>query len=378
MDSNRPTKRLIHHYIKQHRGWHNVCSLTAVRKAHMRVIVSGIAVLVTCLLVTNLILERRNGRGGNFLHLLRLGGINAGAPARLRQDLPLLGKARSYVSYDCGGGCAKSNILLLQTSDGGSTSTYSKMLDALQSTHLAYAAQRGFHYLRWDGLMKGRQAWHATYNRIFLLHALHESRRYEWVLFLDPDAIVRDPRLNVEDLLDDRYAVLGCRGGDDPDLFWDINIGVAFFNLRHKEFGSLMKEWMAAVQKVAPWTLERGGGTAAYITMGQGPRVRDDQQMFHDVLSRHPMGKALVKRYYSGEDAVLFNYNDGKYVAHLTRADNLDQDARLLRLLVLKAAFFKSMGEMAEEDIQGGRRVVEARQREGVEKVKAPGHEGTH
>jgi hypothetical protein len=153
------------------------------------------------------------------------------------------------------------------------------MLDALQSTHLAYAAQRGFHYLRWDGLMKGRQAWHATYNRIFLLHALHESRRYEWVLFLDPDAIVRDPRLNVEDLLDDRYAVLGCRGGDDPDLFWDINIGVAFFNLRHKEFGSLMKEWMAAVQKLAPWTLERGGGTAAYISMGQGPRVRDDQQV---------------------------------------------------------------------------------------------------
>lgn len=75
--------------------------------------------------------------------------------------------------------------------------------------------------------------------------------------------------------------------------------------------------------------------------------------MFHDVLSRHPTGKALVKRYYSGEDAVLFNYNDGKYVAHLTRADNLDQDARLLRLLELKAAFFKSMGEMAEEDIQG-------------------------
>lgn len=100
--------------------------------------------------------------------------------------------------------------------------------------------------------------------------------------------------------------------------------------------------------------------------------------MFHDVLSRHPTGKALVKRYYSGEDAVLFNYNDGKYVAHLTRADNLDQDARLLRLLELKAAFFKSMGEMAEEDIQGGRRVVEARQREGEEKVKVPGHEGTH
>lgn len=117
-----------------------------------------------------------------------------------------------------------------------------------------------------DGLAKGRQAWHATYNRIYLLNELYRLRhqhRHRWVLFMDPgkqgleemvcvskpvddhfsltypphtipqnvyhtDAVFVDPKLSVEDLLDERYAVIGCRGGDDPSMWWDINIGVAF------------------------------------------------------------------------------------------------------------------------------------------------------
>lgn len=45
---------------------------------------------------------------------------------------------------------------------------------------------------RTDGLAKGRQAWHATYNRIYLLHELYRLRhqhRYRWVLFMDPGAL---------------------------------------------------------------------------------------------------------------------------------------------------------------------------------------------
>ena len=42
------------------------------------------------------------------------------------------------------------------------------------------------------------------------------------------DAVFVDPKLSVEDLLDERYAVIGCRGGDDPSMWWDLNIGVAF------------------------------------------------------------------------------------------------------------------------------------------------------
>lgn len=42
------------------------------------------------------------------------------------------------------------------------------------------------------------------------------------------DAVFTDPALSVEDLLDERFAVIGCRGGDDPSMWWDLNIGVAF------------------------------------------------------------------------------------------------------------------------------------------------------
>jgi len=102
------------------------------------------------------------------------------------------------VLYDCGaapsdsdsgGGCAASGLLILQSSDG--RGGYARMLDATQGVQLAYAQQWGLAYLRWDGLAKGRQAWHATYNRIYLLSELHRLRhqhRHRWVLFMDPGA----------------------------------------------------------------------------------------------------------------------------------------------------------------------------------------------
>lgn len=44
-------------------------------------------------------------------------------------------------------------------------------------------------YTRTDGLAKGQQAWHATFNRIYLLHELWRLRHqhhHRWVLFMDP------------------------------------------------------------------------------------------------------------------------------------------------------------------------------------------------
>jgi len=364
-----PPKRISNHKQQQQppRTWHTLWasflfSLTAARKVPLRALACWSLVLAACLVVINLLAG--SSSDSSLLHFLRSGGSTLGsAAARRRPDLPMLHKAQNYVSYDCGKACAKSNLLILQTSDGRPTSSYSRMLDTLQGTSLAYAAQWGFHYLRWDGLAKGRQAWHATYNRIYLLHALHQQGRFDWVLFLDPDAVLRDPRLSVEDLLDERYAVLGCQGGDDPTHFWDINIGVAFFNLRHREFGSVIKGWMAAIDKVASWTLERGGGTNAYVAMGQGPRVKDDQQMFQDMILKHPKGKTLVKRFFGGDDAFLFNYNKGKYVAHLIRADNRQQDARFLELLQLKAGFSKTLGEIEEERVDAARRAFELKRK---------------
>lgn len=102
------------------------------------------------------------------------------------------------VVYDCedlGKGCSSSNLLILQTSDG--QGWYARMLDATQAVQLAYAQKWGFSYFRWDGVAKGHQAWHATFNRIFLLHELYllrEQYEYHWVLFMDPGMSLRGAR----------------------------------------------------------------------------------------------------------------------------------------------------------------------------------------
>jgi hypothetical protein len=119
----------------------------------------------------------------------RSGGLRAAGGTRGAVLLPR--RAVKQVLYDCGAGCSSSGLLVLQTSDG--RGRYARMLDATQGVQLAYAQQWGFSYLRWDGVVKGRQAWHATYNRIYLLHELYRLRhqhRYRWVLFMDPGACV--------------------------------------------------------------------------------------------------------------------------------------------------------------------------------------------
>ena len=336
------------------------------------------ALLVGFVFLSTLLVFSFLGQDAVLLRRLLLRNTRA---ARPNQDLPLPHKAQRYAAYDCGlgsiqgGGCNAADLLILQTSDGRPTSTYARMLDALQGVHLAYAAQWGFHYMRWDGLAKGRQAWHATYNRIYLLDDLYKRGRYHWVLWLDPDAIIRDPRLSVTDLLDERYAVVGCRGGDNPTLFYDINIGVAFFNLRHPDFGDLIRGWVAAIDQVADSQLNRGS-TENYVAMRGGARVPDDQQMLHTVLERHPRGRRMVKRFFGDEsgDTYLFNYKEGKYVAHLIREDNPDQDLRFLDLLQLKASFFEALAAMENERLEAAQRAYERNQKEATARREQEQH----
>jgi hypothetical protein len=181
----------------------------------------------------------------------------------------------------------------------------------------------------------------------------------------------------VEDLLDERYAVIACRGGEDPFMHWDVNIGVAFFNLRHPEFASLIAKWSWAVRGVPDAKLETGPHTTeTYVQMASGPPVPDDQQMFHYIMSQHPRVREVVKRY-KGEESMLFNYREGKYVAHLIRADNKDQEARLVELLKLKADFFRRLAELEAERAGAAVRALELRrQREREREAASSGADG--
>lgn len=173
-----------------------------------------------------------------------------------------------------------------------------------------------------------------------------------------------DPRLSVEDLLDERYAVIGCRGGEDPALWWDINIGVAFFNLRHPDFGGIVSRWLWRIQWVPEARMDADeGATETYVSMKGATPVRDDQQMFHQLMSRHPRGPAIVKRY-MGADSTLFNYGEGRYIAHLIRADNKDQEARLVELLRRKARFFERLAGLEAERAEAAGRALEQKRQD--------------
>lgn len=108
------------------------------------------------------------------------------------------------------------------------------------------------------------------------------------------------------------------------------------------------------------------GSTETYVGMIGAQPVKDDQQMFHHVMEGYgPVkGPRIVKRYMDGAEATLFNYGEGKYVAHLIRADNKDQGARLAELLGIKSAFFKKLAALEAERAAAAARAVERRRRQ--------------
>jgi hypothetical protein len=74
--------------------------------------------------------------------------------------------------------------------------------------------------------------------------------------------------------------------------------------------------------------------------------------MFHNVKSKHPKGKTLAKHFFGEEDAFLFIYNKGKYVAHVIRLDNRDKDARFLELLPVFARPWERQWEGRVDAVQ--------------------------
>jgi hypothetical protein len=81
-------------------------------------------------------------------------------------------------------------------------------------------------YYRWDGLARGDEAWLATFNRVYLLDDLYSRREYDWVLYMDPDAVIINATRRAEDFLDDGYPLVLAQGGKEKEgVWWDLNIG---------------------------------------------------------------------------------------------------------------------------------------------------------
>lgn len=210
-------------------------------------------------------------------------------------------------------------VLVLQTCDG---IKYKDIADLSESVNRKYANRHGYDYKRFDGIKRGRVPWHATFNRIYLIDEEIERGYYDWVIYIDVDAIVVDHSKSIEDFFDNKYGLIACRGAsDDPEIFWDINAGVLIYNLRNLHTKQIISRWKAEYEKFSIENLSADGDA---VFEGGGNRVCDQGLLSSIIRS---MGPGIVK-VYRGDEHNAFNY-DGPFIKQILRTSSNGIDSRL-------------------------------------------------
>jgi len=135
-------------------------------------------------------------------------------------------------------------ILIIQTCDG---KHYKPFLDLTQERHEAYCNLHGYEYMRYDGIFNGinDDPSFATFNRIYLLQDVYKNKKhFDWVFYIDADCIIKDINKSVDEFLDNDKLIVACRGASDSEEnTYDVNIGVAFYNMRHPKMNYVLDKW---------------------------------------------------------------------------------------------------------------------------------------
>src|SRR5258708_2102608 len=79
------------------------------------------------------------------------------------------------------------DIVCLQTAD---PDIYYDLLYQTSKTVRLYCNRHGIRYESYIGIKRGYFAWHATFNRIFLIKELLDSGFRGWICYIDADAYV--------------------------------------------------------------------------------------------------------------------------------------------------------------------------------------------
>ena len=212
-----------------------------------------------------------------------------------------------------------SNILIIQTCDGV---VYKPLLDLSQEINNKYAIKHGYGYFRYDGVKKpfNKDPSLSTFNRIYLLLDTLNEDKYEWVLYLDADAIVYDINKNLDEfIIHKNKAIVACRGGtDNPANFWDINIGVCLYNLKHPKMPYILENWKNMFEFY-------GKNISNTVDNWEKSQQKlDDQNMLHIILKKD---NTLCHVYY-GEENEKMNYN-GPFIKQLIRGNKTTFESRL-------------------------------------------------
>lgn len=210
------------------------------------------------------------------------------------------------------------SILILQTTDGVQNSPYKKMVDLTQPYHIQYCTRYHYQYRRYDGICFGTKEWNATFNRIFLLNdILTNEIQIDWVLYIDADCILCNQEMELESFLDSNYAIIACAGNSDltlPD--WCVNIGIAFYNMKHRWIQRILKEWKSRFFAEALRKQCLQDDTLAFIN---SQNRLCDQTLLHSVLARCLLETPSICKSFKGRHTTAFNYN-GTFIKHFLRS----------------------------------------------------------
>lgn len=217
-------------------------------------------------------------------------------------------------------------VVVIQTCDGDQ---YHPLYEVTHPANKQYAARHGYTYWGFEGVVRGPKPWQSSFNRIYLFEMAQQSGAFDWIFFLDNDALVVNHAQALDGFLDQACMIVAARGAsDDAKDYHDINAGVMLVNLRHDKARHLLREWRRRYEAVGLEELEQEpDGSFTHI----GTHV-DDQGML----------QALLKSHFTADDVcrqtlpnITLNYG-GSFVQHVMRGEEgtpmADRTSRLKEL----------------------------------------------
>jgi hypothetical protein len=133
-------------------------------------------------------------------------------------------------------------VKFLQTAD---PVRYSRLLEASAPSTRAFCAINGYEYEAFVGIKRGRNPWHATFNRIDLLDEALQAGFEGWIVYLDADSFVVDLKFDFTAYLEQHADAPLIARAVIPEKAptWNINAGVLIFNMQHAQAAWLIKTW---------------------------------------------------------------------------------------------------------------------------------------
>jgi hypothetical protein len=201
------------------------------------------------------------------------------------------------------------SILIAQASGPGS---YLHLLDATQKVNRAYACKYSYDYVALIGMpVVSKDAWSASHLKIRILHeVLSRFPEYDALLYMDADAFLTDFDYDIVQLLDHRYALTAqCAGTGNHT--WNLNDGVTFWNMRHRDTSFIAKWWYFV-----------STNSLRYTPYEKFPILRKaiaDQFLLHVILLLcYRKGQRELALYTPN---FIFEYHNGTVVKHVIRAN---------------------------------------------------------